>query len=118
MRHHEVFLHAVPASESDDARTTAISQLVRAQLVAVTDDRLLWTVSRFSEADGLLLQERVDVHAESLGSINRASLMQGGVGIGFTAGLAVRFSLENDAASGLVAALEQASGGSSSAVAR
>lgn len=115
VRHHEVFLHAVPTSSGDDARAKAIAALVRAQLVAVTGDRLLWTVSRFAEADGLLLQERVDVHAESLDSINRASLMQGGVGIGFSAGLAVRFSLATDAATGLVAAVGQSSGGSAAA---
>lgn len=108
VRHHEVFLHAVPTIGGDDVREQAVAALARAHLVACTDDRLLWTVSRLAEADGLLLQERVDVHAEAFSAIDRASLMQGGIGLGFTAGLAVRFALDEGSATRLVAAVEQA----------
>lgn len=112
VRHREVFLHPVPLGVDDEVvRAQVVAELVRAYFVVATDDRLLWTVSRFNDVEDVLLPERVDVHAESLESINRASLMQGGIGLGFGTGLAVRFQLGEDAATGLVAAVEAAGGG-------
>ena len=112
VRHREVFLHPVPLGTDDDVeRAEAVAALVRAHFIVCTEDRLLWTVSRFNDGEGVLLPERADVHAEALESINRASLMQGGIGLGFSTGLAVRFQLGELAATQVVAAVEAAGGG-------
>lgn len=101
-RHEVVLLH--PAPDGEAAESVAES-LVRGRFVAVTQERLLWTVSRLAPASGPLLQERLDVHAEPLTAVARVSIMQGGVGIGLASGLAMRFRLEDAAAVALQAAL-------------
>ncbi|MBJ7470952.1 MAG: J domain-containing protein [Solirubrobacteraceae bacterium] len=107
LRHEAVLHHPLPPDAGDDA----LAALVRGRFLACTERRLLWTVSRLAPGDGGLAQERLDVHAEALGGVARSSLMQGGLGIGFDAGLAVRFGLPDEAAAGLAAAIEDGGGG-------
>lgn len=102
-QHEAVLLHPVPDEQPGSA---AIAALVRGRFIAVTQRRLLWTVSRLAPASGALVQERLDVHAEPLEVVARVSIMQGGLGIGLTSGLAMRFRLADDLAVALQAALD------------
>lgn len=102
-RHEAILLHPVPDGAPTDA---TIASLVRGRFIAVTQRRLLWTVSRITPASGPHLQERLDVHAEPRSAVARVSVMQGGLGIGLATGLAMRFGLSDAHAAHLRNALE------------
>lgn len=103
-RHEAVLLHPVTDDQPSDA---VVASLIRGRFIAITQHRLLWTVSRVAPGSGPTIQERLDVHAEPLDAVARVSIMQGGLGIGLASGLAMRFGLDDADAQQVRQALER-----------
>jgi hypothetical protein len=99
------FLHAVPslAVGGASARAEAIARIAPAQVVACTDDHLLWSTSRFSGDDGPFLREEIEAFAIRLGLIERTRRTIGAVELGLADGAAITLELDADAAARLLA---------------
>jgi hypothetical protein len=104
-RREHAFLHAVPSLGvgSAAARSEAIARIEPAQVVACTDDHLLWSTSTFGSDDGPFLREEIEAFAVPLRSVERARRTVGAVELGLTGGAVIVVELEADAAARLLA---------------
>lgn len=101
--HH--FSHAVPSASQGDGRprAEAIERISTAQVVACTDDLLLWSVSGLVDDGSLLLREDIDAYACPFEQVRTVRQTEHGVEVILARGAALAFRLPAAAAADIAA---------------